>query len=92
MQVVLVVKYLHDIAGDVRDMGSIPGLGRSPGEGHGNTLQYPCLENHMDREAWWLQSMGSQRVGYDCSNLARTHTGISNTRLTVIRKVVKIDS
>ena len=35
------------------DMGLIPGLGRSPGEGHGNPLQYPCLENPMDREAWW---------------------------------------
>ena len=34
------------------DAGSIPGLGRSPGEGNGNPLQYPCLENCMDREAW----------------------------------------
>ena len=37
----------------VRDMGSIPGLGRSPGGGHGNPLQYSCLENPMDREACW---------------------------------------
>ena len=35
------------------DLGSIPGLGRSPGGGHGNPLQYSCLENLMDREAWW---------------------------------------
>ena len=35
-----------------RDLGSIPGLGRSPGEGHGNPLQYSCLENPMDRGAW----------------------------------------
>ena len=35
------------------DLGSIPGLGRSPGEGTGNPLQYPCLENLMDRGAWW---------------------------------------
>ena len=35
------------------DPGSIPGLGRSPGEGHGNPLQHSCLENPMDREAWW---------------------------------------
>ena len=35
------------------DMGLIPGLERSPGEGNGNPLQYPCLENPMDREAWW---------------------------------------
>ena len=39
-------------AGDVRTAGSIPGLGRSPGGGHGNPLQYSCLENPMDREAW----------------------------------------
>ena len=39
-------------AGDVRDAGLIPGLGRFPGDGHGNPLQYPCLENSMDRGAW----------------------------------------
>ena len=44
---------------------SIPGLGRSPGEGNANSLQYSCLENSMYRGAWWLQSMGSQRVGHD---------------------------
>ena len=36
------------------DLGQIPGLGRSPGEGNGNPLQYPCLENLMDRGAWWV--------------------------------------
>ena len=40
-------------AGGIRDMGSIPGLGRSPGGGHGNPLQSSCLENPMDRGAWW---------------------------------------
>ena len=51
---------------DVRDTGSIPGSGRSPGGGHGNLLQYSCLENPMDRGAWRaIQSMGSQRVGHD---------------------------
>ena len=39
-------------AGDIRDSGSIPRLGRSPGGGHGNPLQYSCLENPMDRGAW----------------------------------------
>ena len=48
----LVVKSLPVNAGDIRDMGLIPGLGRSPGEGHGNPLQYSCLENPMDRGAW----------------------------------------
>ena len=38
---------------NVGDMGLIPGLGKSPGEGHGNPPQYSCLENPMDREAWW---------------------------------------
>ena len=42
----------------IRDMGSIPGLGRSPGEGNGNSLQYSCLENPMDRGAWWATVLG----------------------------------
>ena len=49
---VLVVKKPSANAGDIRDMGSIPGLGRCPGGGHGNLLQYSCLENPMDRGAW----------------------------------------
>ena len=44
-----VVKNLPASAGDLRDMGLIPGWGRSPGEGNGNTLQYSCLKNPMDR-------------------------------------------
>ena len=59
-QVVLVVKNLPANAGDVRDLSSIPGLGRSPGGGHGHPLQYSCLENPMDRGAWLLQFIGSQ--------------------------------
>ena len=51
--VALVVNSLPANAGDVRDVGSIPGSGRSPGGGHGNPLQYSCLENPMDRGAWW---------------------------------------
>ena len=42
----------------VEDLGSIPGLGRSPGEGNGNTLQYSGLENFMDRGAWWATVYG----------------------------------
>ena len=49
---VLVVKNLPANAGDVRDAGSVPGSGRSPGGGHGNPLQYFCLENLTDRGAW----------------------------------------
>ena len=51
-QVVLVIKNLPVNAGDARDMGSIPGSGRSLEGGHGNPLHYSCLENLMDREAW----------------------------------------
>ena len=51
-QVALLVENPPANAGDVKDMGSIPGSGRSPGEGNGNPLQYSCLENPMDRGAW----------------------------------------
>ena len=52
--VVLVVKNLHANSWDVRGTVSIPGSGRSPGEGNGNPLQYSCLGNPMDRGAWWV--------------------------------------
>ena len=52
-QVVPVVKNPPASTGDIRDMDSIPGPGRSPGEENGNPLQYSCLENPMDRRAWW---------------------------------------
>ena len=55
-QVVLVVKNSLANARDVRDAGSIPRSGRYPGEGHGNSLQYSCLENTMDRGTWWATS------------------------------------
>ena len=47
------------------DVGLIPGLGRSPGEKNGNPLQYSCLGNPMDREAWWASPWGHKRVGHD---------------------------
>ena len=52
-------------AGDLRDAGSIPGLGRSPGVGNGTPLQYFCLENFMEEEPGGVQSMGLQRIGHD---------------------------
>ena len=52
-QAALVVKNLPDNAGDKRDAGSIPGLGRSSEEGNGNPLQYSCLKNPIDRGGWW---------------------------------------
>ena len=52
------VKHLTANAEDVRDLGVIPGSGRSPGGGHGNPLQYSCLENPRDRGAWWAMVHG----------------------------------
>ena len=54
----LVVKNTPANAGDVRDTGSIPGSGRSPGVGNCNPLQYSCLENPLDRGAWWATVRG----------------------------------
>ena len=51
-------------AGDLEDIG-VPGLGRSSGKGHGNPLQYSCLENPMDGGAWWTTVHGLQRIGHD---------------------------
>ena len=51
-------------AEDTRDLGSIPGWGGSPGVGNSNLLQYPCLENSMDRGAWWDTVHGVAK-GYD---------------------------
>ena len=48
----LVVKNLPENAGYIRDAGSVTGSGKFPGEGHGNSLQYSCLENSMDKGAW----------------------------------------
>ena len=59
-----IVKNLPANAGDARDMGSIPESGRSPGVGNGNPLQYSCLENFMDRGAWWA-TVRLQRVRHD---------------------------
>ena len=55
------VKNLPANVGDIKDVGSIPGSGRSPGEGNGNPLQYSCLENPMDRGAWWATVYGASK-------------------------------
>ena len=65
-------------AGGIRDMGSIPGSGRSSGEGHGNLLQYSCLENPMDRGAWWAtvhriaDSETAEVTEHACTQLYKT--------------------
>ena len=60
-QVELVVKNPPANAGDVRDKGLIPGSGRFPGEGNGYPRQYSCLENPMDRGAWWATVHGVEK-------------------------------
>ena len=70
-QVALVVKDMPANVGDVRDAGLIPGLGRSPGERYGNSFQYPCLENPMDRGSWRatirsIEQGNTQRVHSRC--------------------------
>ena len=71
-QVALAIKNLPANAGDLRDSGSIPGLGRSPRGGYGSPLQYSCLEHPMDRGAGRLQSIGLHRDGHDWSDFAHT--------------------
>ena len=55
----------EESACSMEDLGLISGLKRSPGEGHGNPLQYSCLENPMDRGAWRAIVHGAERVGHD---------------------------
>ena len=57
-QMAQVVKNLAANVGDIRDSGSVPGWGKPRGGGHGNPLQYSCLENPMDRGAWWATVPG----------------------------------
>ena len=59
------VKSLPANAGDIRDAGSIPGSGRSPGGGYGNPLQYSCLDNPWTEEPGGLWYMRSQRIRHD---------------------------
>ena len=64
----LVVKKVSANAGDLRNVGLIPGSGRFPGEGHGNPFQYTCLKNPMDRGAWWATVHGVTKSRTSLSN------------------------
>ena len=76
----LVVKNPPASAGDIKDVGLIPGSGRSPGGGHGNSLQYSCLENPMDRGAWQATIHGvtkksdmTEATSHACSSFLNIH-------------------
>ena len=77
-QVALGVKNLPVNVGDIRDTGSIPGLGRSPGGGHGNPLQYSCLENPMDRGGAWQATVHRMPESRD---LAHIHMHLQDNNL-----------
>ena len=62
-------------AGDTRDVGSVSGLGRSPGRGNGNPLQYSCLENPMHRGAWWALVHRVRKDSDTTEAMWHTHTG-----------------
>ena len=69
-----------EFAHNVGDLGSVPGSGRSPGEGNGNPLQYSCLENPMDRGAWWATVHG----------IAEGQTGLSDQHLLTYQYIKSI--
>ena len=95
------VKNLTANAGNSGDAGSIPGLGRSPGGGNGNPLQYSCLENSIDRGAWqatvhgvtksrWSpQSMGCKcTMNYSVSNTEESsETNVMNTNIPLTQRI-----
>jgi len=68
-----VVKKQPDNEKDITDAGSVPGSGRSPGGGHGNPLQYSCLENPMDRGDWWATVHSKQLDTTEVTYPACTH-------------------
>ena len=80
-QVVLVVKNLPANAGDLRDTSLISGLGRSLGGGHGNPLQYPCLENPVDRGGWRSTVMGSQKSRTQLKRLSMLSSDVAQGHL-----------
>ena len=75
-EVALVVKNSPANEGDVTDVVSVPGSGRSPGEGHGNPFEYPCLEDPMDRGAWRATVHGVTKSQIPLSMLDQLHVKV----------------
>ena len=90
-QVVLVVKNPPANSGDTRDVGSIPGSGRSPGVGNGNSLQYSCLENPMHRGAWQAMVQGVAKSWTLLSTHALPPSSVKTPKLLSRKQAVKID-
>ena len=79
------IKSLTANAGDARAMGSIPGMGRFPGEGNGNPLQYSCLGNPTDRGAWWTTVHGVTKRQTHLGTQLNTCTGTDTHTCILIR-------
>ena len=73
---------VKESARNVGDLGSIPGSGRSPGEGNGNPLQYSCLENPMDGGAWWATVHGVAKSRTRLSDFTFTFFHFSRSKET----------
>ena len=72
------IKSLSASAGDIRHVSSVPGSGRSPGGGHGNPLQYSCLENPVDSGAWWATVHRVSKSGRQLKELSmHAHSGLT---------------
>ena len=83
---VLKEKNLPANSGDVRDVGSIPGSRRCPGVENGNPLQFSCLENPMDKGAWWATVPGVTKVRYNLAIKPSTIKGIKDHRNKRLQK------
>ena len=91
--VLLVAKDLSVNAGNVRDLGSIPGLGKSPGGGHGYPLQYSCLENPRDRGACWAtvhRAVKGQTQVKQLSRHTTTFTTLIQHRTEVLVRAIRV--
>ena len=73
------------------DPGSIPLSGRSPGEGYGKPLYYSCLENPMDRRAWWAAVHGLQRVGHDWATNTLKKSALKMSLMEVKQRIAVFD-
>ena len=87
-QLALMVKNLSANAGDVQDEGSIPGSRRSAGGGHGNPLQYSCLENPMDRGAWWTAVHRVTKSQTWLKRLSTTQHSTLDAKITELAKII----